>query len=95
LTRDFQKYHYVLVEDIIRSFSEPEELFGVVRLVTLSKEYNNVKIPVNIYDEKSTSLDLKKSYITRDIFLISTRNIQPGKIYGKIDLFKLRDVLEY
>ena len=94
LTRDFPTYHFVVINKIIDSATEPGIKFAVVQLITHSEDYNNLKITEDLYDKNTTEIDLTKSYITRDLFVINTEEITK-KVRGNFDLGKLKEACEY
>lgn len=94
-TNEFPKYHYVVVLDLIDSFTEPGNKFYVAKLITHSADFDNLKVTEELYDKSSTTLDLSNSYITRDRFLIPESEIQINKVYGNFYLDKLQAASEY
>jgi hypothetical protein len=96
-TREFPKYHYVIVEDVVESYLSPGVRFCVVRLITHSNtpEFDNVKITDDLFDKSTTTINLSSSNLTRDIFLIPVEEIQPGKVYGHFDLKEVKEITEY
>lgn len=94
-TNEFPKYHYIVILDIIESYTSSESIFFIAKLITHSSEYNNIKISEELYDKDLTAIDLTKSFITRDKFLIPVDEVQINKIYGNFDIVKLEDISEY
>jgi len=92
LTNNFPKYHYVIIDRVIENYSYLEHPYCLVYLVTHSLDYDNVKVTSDFYNDSTINLD--KSYITRDKFLIHVDNFS-GKVFGHFDMQKLRTALEY
>jgi hypothetical protein len=94
LTNDFPAYHFVLINKIVDSDTEPSIKFAVVQLITHCKKYDNLKVTEDLYDKNTTEIDLTKSYITRNLFIINTKDITK-KVRGNFDLTKLKEACEY
>jgi len=94
-TNEFPKYHYIVVLKVIDSYAAPGNKFCLAHLITHSSEFDNYKITENLYDKGTTSIDLTKSYVTRDKFLIPIAEVKFEKIYGHFDLEKLKKAIEY
>lgn len=95
LTKDFPKHHYIVVTDIIESYSCIGEKYCVAHLITHSLNFNNLKVNTELFDSSNTSIVLTKSYITRDKFLIDTKDIEMAISYGQFNLDKLKEAIEY
>ncbi|RZK01590.1 MAG: hypothetical protein EOO46_19865 [Flavobacterium sp.] len=93
-TNEFPKYHYVVILDIIESYTAPGNRFYVAKLITHNSGYDNLEITTELYDKTSTTINLTNSYITRDMFLIPEAEVQTKKVYGKFQLDKLQDASE-
>ena len=93
-TNEFPKYHYIVVLEIIESYTESGHKFCLCHLITHSSGFDNYKITEDLYDKNSSKIDLSQSYITRDKFLIPIDNINKKK-YGIFNLQKLKNALEY
>jgi hypothetical protein len=94
-TNEFPKYHYVVILGVVASHTAPGSKFFITKLITHSSDYDNLEITEELYNKTSTTIDLTKSYITRDKFLIPEAEIQTDKIYGMFDLVKLKNASEY
>lgn len=95
LTDEFPSYHYLVILDILDNFDEPGNIFYVVSLITHSYMYNNLKITEKLFDKNTTTIDLTKSYITRDKFIIPASAIASNEIFGYFDLGNLEIEFEY
>jgi hypothetical protein len=94
ITNEFPKYHYIVILEIIESYTEPGYKFCLCHLITHSSGFDNYKITEDLYDNNSSKIDLSKSYITRDKFLIPIDDINE-KVYGIFNLQKLKNAIEY
>lgn len=94
-TNEFPQYHYIVVLDIIDSFTTPGNRFYLAKLITHSSNFDNLKITDNLYDNLLTTINLASSYITRDLFLIPEEEVLKDKIYGFFYLNKLEKASEY
>lgn len=94
-TNEFPKYHYVVILSLIDSYTEPGHKFYIAKLITHSSGYDNLKITEDLFDKSTIKIDLAKSYVTRDKFLIPEAEVQAHKAYGHFDLVKLKDASEY
>lgn len=95
LTHDFPKHHYIVVVDTVESFDAPGQKFCIAHLITHSTNFDNLKVPADVYDPITTKIDLTVSYITRDKFLVNIQEIEMSKTYGQFDLIKLKEAIEY
>lgn len=95
LTKEFPKYHYVVILNTIDSFTAPGNKFYVAKLITHSSNFNNLKITEDLYDTSLTTINLSTSYITRDLFLIPEEEVLKDKVYGFFNLAKLKENSEY
>lgn len=90
-TNEFPKYHYVVILNIIDSYTDPGSKFFVAKLITHSEGFDNMKITNDLYYKALTTVNLTNSFITRDKFLIPFDEVLPEKIYGIFDLAKLEE----
>ncbi|MBN2894047.1 MAG: hypothetical protein JXL97_19410 [Bacteroidales bacterium] len=94
-TNEFPKYHYIVILDIIDSFTAPGNEFYLAKLITHSSNFDNLKITEDLYDNSLTTINLASSYITRDLFLIPEEEVLKDKIYGFFYLNKLEKASKY
>jgi hypothetical protein len=92
LTRDFPKYHYIVVVDIVQNYDFPDIKYCVSHLITHSPDYNNLKIISDLYD--TATIQLSNSNITKDKFLVNTKDVEMKKHYGHFHLGRLADYFE-
>jgi hypothetical protein len=95
LTNDFPKPHYIVIDRILNNYIYPEHPYCLVYLITHSDGYDNLKVTYNLYSESDTKLNLIKSYVTRDKFLVLVDNIEKFKVFGSFNLEVLRQSLDY
>ena len=95
LTNDFPTPHYILIDRILNNYLYPEHPFALVYLITHSDGYENVKVTENLYSKNDTKLNLTKSYVTRDTFVVLLKNIDKFKVFGHFYMDRLRDTLKY
>jgi hypothetical protein len=94
-TKEFPKYHYIVILGIIDSYIADGNRFYIAKLITHSSGYDNLKISEELYDKTSTTISLTDSYITRDQFLIPEVEVKTDKSYGFFNLTKLKEASEY
>ncbi len=91
-TNDIIKFHYIVIVDIIDSY--PGNKFCLCHLITHSTGFDNLQITDDLYDKKTTTIDLSNSFITRDKFLVPTGEVLTDIIYGNFNLVKLKGFIE-
>jgi len=90
LTREFPKYHYVIIDEIVDNYLHPEHPHAVAYLITHSSSFNNLKVTDDLYIH--SLIDLKDSYVTRDKFLIHVNDLGTMP-YGIFNIDRLRKSL--
>ncbi len=95
LTNEFPKPHYVIIDRILNNYIYPEHPHALVHLITHSTNYDNLKVTDDLYTKSNIKLDLSKSYVTRDSFLILIDNIEKFRVFGTFDMDALKKGIEY
>lgn len=95
LTKEFPKPHYVIIDRILNNYLYPENPYVLVYLITHSSKYDNLKVTDNLYEKDDTKLDLSKSYVTRDTFLVLIDNIEKFEVFGVFDIESLLKAIAY